>query len=152
MATIEDYAVIVGQDTVNELYSLAERSQNKCVQNINSTSIGGGVVELLSRLMPLFKQLGIDMHWNVIKGDEKFFGITKKFHNALQGYDVNITKEDLAYFLEINQLNAEMIDFYGDIIFIHDPQPVALIEKKTKNGSKWIWRCHIDLTEPQMVR
>lgn len=150
MATIEDYAAIVGQDTVNELYSLAERSQNKCVQNINSTSIGGGVVELLSRLMPLFKQLGIDMHWDVIKGDEKFFGITKKFHNALQGYHANITKEDLAYFLEINQMNAEMIDFYGDIIFIHDPQPVSLIEKKTKNGSKWIWRCHIDLTEPQM--
>jgi len=150
MTTIEDYASIVGQDAVNELYSLAERSQDKCVQNINSTSVGGGVAELLSRLIPLFKQLGVDVNWDVIKGDERFFGITKKFHNALQGFDANITDEDLAYFLEINQMNAEMTDFYGDITFIHDPQPIALIEKKGNNGSKWVWRCHIDLTEPQM--
>jgi trehalose synthase len=150
MTTIEDYASIVGQDAVNELYSLAERSQDKCVQNINSTSVGGGVAELLSRLIPLFKQLGVEVNWDVINGDDRFFGITKKFHNALQGFDANITDEDLAYFLEINQMNAEMTDFYGDITFIHDPQPIALIEKKSNDGSKWVWRCHIDLTEPQM--
>ena len=103
MTTIEDYASIVGQDAVNELYSLAERSQDKCVQNINSTSVGGGVAELLSRLIPLFKQLGVEVNWDVINGDDRFFGITKKFHNALQGFDANITDEDLAYFLEINQ-------------------------------------------------
>ena len=150
MIKIEDYASIVGEDTINQLYSLAEGSQDKCVQNINSTSVGGGVAELLSRLIPLFKQLGVDVNWDVIKGDERFFGITKKFHNALQGFDAIITDEDLAYFLEINQMNAETTDFYGDIIFIHDPQPIALIRKKGANGSKWIWRCHIDLTEPQM--
>lgn len=150
MTTIEDYATIIGQDAVNELYSLAERSQDKCVQNINSTSVGGGVAELLSRLIPLFKQLGVDVNWDVIKGDERFFGITKKFHNALQGFDADITDEDLAYFLEINQMNAEMTDLYGDITFIHDPQPIGLIEKKCNDGTKWVWRCHIDLTQPQM--
>jgi trehalose synthase len=150
MLKIEDYASIVGEDAINKLYLLAERSQEKCVQNINSTSVGGGVAEMLSRLIPLFKQLGVDVNWDVIKGDERFFGITKKFHNALQGFEVNITNEDLAYFLEMNQMNAETIDFYGDIIFNHDPQPIALIEKKRADGTKWIWRCHIDLTEPQM--
>ncbi|MDD1742369.1 MAG: glycosyl transferase family 1, partial [Methanotrichaceae archaeon] len=150
MIKIEDYASLVGEDVINQLYSLAEGSQDKCVQNINSTSVGGGVAELLSRLIPLFKQLGVEVNWDVIKGDERFFEITKKFHNALQGFEAIITDEDLAHFLEINQMNAETIDFYGDIIFIHDPQPIALIRKKGANGSKWIWRCHIDLTEPQM--
>jgi trehalose synthase len=150
MIKIEDYAFIVGEDMINQLYSLAEGFQDKCVQNINSTSVGGGVAELLSRLIPLFKQLGVEVNWDVIKGDERFFEITKKFHNALQGFEAIITDEDLAHFLGINQVNAETIDFYGDIIFIHDPQPIALIRKKGANGSKWIWRCHIDLTEPQM--
>lgn len=149
MPKINDYAAIVGQDTINELYSLAEGSQGKIMQNINSTYSGGGVAEILSRMIPLFKQLGVDIRWDVIKGDEQFFGITKKFHNSLQGYDVDITDEDLAYFLKVGRMNAEMTDIYGDIILVHDPQPITLIEKRLNDDRKWLWRCHIDLTEPQ---
>lgn len=149
MPKINDYASIVGQDTINELYSLAEGSQGRILQNINSTYSGGGVAEILSRMMPLFKQLGVDMRWDVIKGDEQFFGITKKFHNSLQGYDVDITDEDLSYFLEVGRMNAEMTDIYGDIVLVHDPQPITLIEKRMNGERKWLWRCHIDLTEPQ---
>lgn len=150
MPNIEDYAAIVAQDTINELFSLAEGSQGKILQNINSTYVGGGVAEILSRMLPLFKQLGVDIRWDVIKGDDRFFGITKKFHNSLQGYKTDITDEDLAYFLEIGRMNAEATDIYGDIVLVHDPQPITLIDKREDDGKFWLWRCHIDLSEPQM--
>jgi trehalose synthase len=150
MPEIRDYTSVVGQGVVDELYLLAERLKGKVVQNINSTPVGGGVAEILTRMVPLLRQLGVDTRWDVIKGDEKFFSITKKMHNALHGVNVEITPQDLEYFLRINQENAEEINFAGDIIFVHDPQPVALIEKKFTNGGgkKWAWRCHIDFTEP----
>ncbi len=149
MPAIKDYIPIVGQDTIDELYLLTEKFGNRIVQNINSTSVGGGVAEILMRMIPLLKDLGADVRWDVIKGDEKFFNITKKIHNALHGVTVELTEQDLEYFLFINELKRKEINFYGDIIFIHDPQPVALINTKNEIGKKWIWRCHIDFTEPQ---
>lgn len=151
MSEIKDYAPIVGQGVIDELYLLAERLKGRIVQNINSTSVGGGVAEILTRMVPLLRQLGVDTRWEVIKGNEKFFNITKKIHNALHGVRVEITAQDIEYFLQVNQENAQEIDFSGDIIFVHDPQPVALVEKKSAlgEGKKWVWRCHIDFTEPK---
>jgi trehalose synthase len=149
VSKIDDYRAIVGNDEIDELYLFAERLKGKSVQNINSTSVGGGVAEILSRMIPLLRDLGIDAYWDVIKGDEKFFTITKNMHNALHGLSVDLTDDDWRYFLEVNRNNAEDSDLFGDIIFIHDPQPIALVEKKEKIGKKWIWRCHIDITEAQ---
>ncbi len=146
---IKDYLPIVGPGVIDDLILLSERIQGKVIQNINSTAVGGGVAELLSRIIPFLKQLGIDARWNVIKGDEKFFTITKKMHNALHGVDIKVTPEELSYFQQVNKENALNIDFTGDIIYIHDPQPIALIEKKQELQKKWIWRCHIDFTNPQ---
>ncbi|HCN20517.1 MAG TPA: glycosyl transferase family 1 [Planctomycetia bacterium] len=148
MPSISDYVPIIGQSTIDELFLLAERLKGKAIQNINSTSVGGGVAEILTRMIPLLKQLGIDARWDVIKGNEKFFGITKNVHNALHGVNIQIPPEDLEYFLQVNNENAAEINFYGDILFIHDPQPIALIEKKKDIARKWIWRCHIDFTDP----
>lgn len=151
MPEINDYASIVGEDVIDELYLLSERIRGMSIQNINSTSEGGGVAEILSRMLPLLRQLGLEACWDVLKGDEAFFRITKKFHNALQGMNACVTKEELAYFLAVNRRNAEEIDFYGDVIFVHDPQPIALIEKMTgKADRKCVWRCHVDLSKPQM--
>jgi trehalose synthase len=146
---IDDYRTIVGNDEVDELYLLAQRLKGKAIQNINSTSVGGGVAEILSRMIPLLRDLGVDAHWDVIKGDEKFFTVTKDMHNALHGLNVDISKQDLDYFLKINRQNSEELDLFGDIIFIHDPQPIGLIEKRDHDGDKWIWRCHIDISDPQ---
>ncbi len=88
------------------------------------------------------------MWWDVIKGDDKFFHITKKIHNSLHGVDIEITDDELDYFLQINRENSCEFSNYGDIVFIHDPQPIALIERKKEIGRKWIWRCHIDFTSP----
>ncbi len=149
MSRISDYEPIVGAEVINELKMLAEKLKGKVVQNINSTSVGGGVAEILGRMVPLQQDLGVDARWDLIKGGEKYFQVTKKFHNALHGRKVEITKEDYEIFLETTSANIEQINFYGDIVFIHDPQPVALVEKKKSLKNRWVWRCHIDFTNPE---
>ncbi|VVB72379.1 Trehalose synthase [uncultured archaeon] len=149
MPTLNDYASIVGQDVIDELYLLSEKLKGKSITNINSTAVGGGVAEILTRMIPLLKELGVDVRWDVIKGNERFFRITKDLHNAMHGVNLDITEEDWNYFLEINRQNADDMDLTSDIIMVHDPQPIALVEKKKEIGNRWIWRCHIDITEPQ---
>lgn len=128
---------------------LAERLTGKTVQNVNSTSVGGGVAEILTRMIPLLRQLGLDVRWEVIKGDERFFSITKRIHNSLHGVDAYLSSQDLEYFAQVSYENAQEMDFYGDILFIHDPQPIALVDKRREIGKKWLWRCHIDFTQPR---
>ena len=148
MFKINDYAAVAGQGTIDELYFLADRLKGKVIQHINSTAVGGGVAEILSRMVPLLKQLGVDVRWDVIKGNEKFFAITKNMHNALHGAAVQISREDLQFFVEVNQENAQEMSFSNDIVFVHDPQPIGLVAKRKEIGKKWVWRCHIDFTEP----
>ena len=122
--------------------------KGKIIQNINSTSGGGGVAEILGRMVPLLQDLGVDAHWDVLRGGEKYFQVTKKFHNALHGRKEEITDDDYEVFLETTKVNIEQMDFYGNVIFVHDPQPVALVEKKKYLKNRWVWRCHIDFTHP----
>lgn len=149
MSKIDEYAAMADESTVEELFLLAERLKGKSVQNINSTAVGGGVAEILIRMLPLLRDLGVNVWWDVIKGDERFFHITKKLHNALHGVDVNITRDELDYFVNVNRENANEVLRDVDIHFIHDPQPIALVEEKARAGRKWIWRCHIDFTDPK---
>lgn len=146
MAKIEEYIPLVGQSVVDELMLLGQRLKGKVIQHINSTSVGGGVAEILSRMVPLLRELGVDTKWDVITGGEQFFEVTKKFHNALHGRAEEITKRDFEVFMETSQQNIESVDTYGDIVFVHDPQPIALIKKKAAN--KWLWRCHVDVSNP----
>ncbi|MFU2157494.1 MULTISPECIES: glycosyltransferase [Caldisericum] len=149
MAKIDDYRGIVSDEAIDEIYSISKHLQGKVIQNINSTAVGGGVAEILTRMIPLLKELGIDAHWDVIKGTDRFFTITKKMHNALHGVDLEITEEEFNYFLEVNRENFSILNSDADIIFVHDPQPVALVEKKKELKSKWLWRCHIDFSNPK---
>lgn len=148
MAKLRDYEPIVGSDTLDELELIASKLPPVIIQNINSTAVGGGVAEILMRIVPLLKELGIRASWEVIKGGEKFFEITKKIHNALHGLKLNFSREELDIFLETNEMNSKTMEFYGDILFIHDPQPIALVKRKKELGRKWIWRCHIDFSSP----
>ena len=145
---LQDYEPIVGRSCLEELRTLAGELSGKVVQNINSTFVGGGVAEILEHMIPLLNQLGVDARWDVIQGTEDFFEVTKKFHNAIHGKKENITADDLALFTEITRQNLEELRLYGDIMFIHDPQPAGLIAKKKEIGGKWIWRCHIDASKP----
>jgi len=145
---LQDYEAIVGKSSLDELKMLAQKFEGKVIQIINSTFVGGGVAEILEHMVPLLNQLGVDARWDVISGNEEFFDVTKKFHNALHGSREKISAKDLALFSEVTQQNLDHMKFYGDIMFIHDPQPVGLIAKKKEIGRKWLWRCHIDVSTP----
>ena len=146
MSGLDDYIPVVGASVIEDLRLLAQRLKGKVIQNINSTSVGGGVAEILNRMVPLLKELGVDTRWDLIKGGQQFFDVTKKFHNALHGRQEDILRQDFDVFMETSRKNIEEVNTYGDIVFVHDPQPVALIKKKDNN--KWIWRCHIDVSNP----
>ena len=143
-----DYEPIVGHQTLEELYLLAEGLKGKRIKMVNSTAVGGGVAEILNRLVPLLNELDVPTQWEVIKGGEDFFVVTKKIHNALHGEQVPSPPMMKEIFLEVNRENLRNTDLDQDIIVIHDPQPVAYIEAKDRTSAKWVWRCHIDISKP----
>jgi trehalose synthase len=130
MLKLDDYASIVGANVIEELRLLAEKLIGKSIVYVNSTSVGGGIAEILARMILLLKKMGVDIDWEVIKGNERFFRITKDLRNALKGANVDIPEKEWDYFLEVNRQNAEDIDLLSDIIFIHDPQLYLLWKRK----------------------
>jgi len=150
MRDIELYRPIIGPDGLDQLYRLAALSKAKKVVMVNSTKDGGGVAEILHRLVPLLCQLGIDCSWQTIEADNAFFEITKSMHNAMQGKKINFSAPALAHYLDINKANADRLNLEADIVVIHDPQPLALISYVKKGKAKWVWRCHIDTSKPEL--
>lgn len=143
------YSGIAPARDLQLIHKLCEKLRGKSFLHVNSTREGGGVSEILQRMIPLLKDLNIDARWEVIKGDAKFFDITKKMHNGLQGNREEITEAMWKYHYEVNRANIKHIDFNADAVLIHDPQPVPLIEfRKNKKNSLWMWRCHIDVSNP----
>jgi trehalose synthase len=148
---LKKYAEIAGYDVIRHLQQLSETLKGKKVIHVNSTREGGGVAEILNKLIPLKKSLGINAEWEVITGDPSFFSCTKTFHNALQGNPIRPDEKQLNDYERINKLNAKNLREkleQADFVFIHDPQPAALIESIPRRKGKWIWRCHIDVSRP----
>lgn len=143
---ISQYSGISPKGDLILLERLGEKLKGKSFLHINSTRAGGGVAEILQRMVPILVELGIDARWEVIEGDERFFDVTKKIHNAVQGNPEKITEDMWRHHYEINKKNAERINLDADAVLIHDPQPSPLIEFR-KRG-RWIWRCHIDVSHP----
>ena len=146
---LQTYQEVAGPGVIEELRILADRVAGRRIQHINSTPVGGGVAEILTRIIPLFRELGVEATWDVIKGDQAFFGVTKAFHNALHGKREEITPAMLDVFRAATEANAKEIQVTGDVVFIHDPQPAGLIVRKKDLGKHWVWRCHIDVSAPQ---
>jgi trehalose synthase len=145
---LDEYAPLLGEPEVEELRALAKPLRGKKVQMVNSTAVGGGVAEILNRLIPLAEELELDIHWDVMKGGMDFFEVTKAFHNALHGGTYASNAEHFAIFREYNVRNHELVRQDAEFTIIHDPQPAALIEARREKAGHWIWRCHIDLSRP----
>jgi trehalose synthase len=145
---LEDYVPVVGAPEVQELHALAAQLKGRSVQMVNSTSVGGGVAEILSRLVPLLKELGVDVRWDVMTGGNDFFEITKAFHNALHGAPFDKSPDCFDIFLAYNEQNRARLEMDSEFTVIHDPQPAALINGRQNRAGHWIWRCHIDLSQP----
>jgi trehalose synthase len=151
--SLADYRSIVRRELYDEVVSLGERLRGKRVLHVSATSFGGGVAEILYTLVPLMRDVGLDAEWDIMFGSEPFFNVTKSFHNALQGAEYELTVEDRAIYEEYNRISAEAMQKAGeewDIVLVHDPQPALL--KHFSGGlspeTKWIWRCHPDLSTP----
>jgi trehalose synthase len=146
--TLKDYEEIVSPEVIEELRVVSGRVRHRRLQNINSTPVGGGVAEILTRLVPLLRELGVEASWEVIKGDQAFYNVTKAFHNALHGKAEEISDAMLEIYRANTEMNLREMNFTGDVIVIHDPQPAGLILRKKEIGRKWLWRCHIDVSAP----
>lgn len=148
--TLADYATIIRPQNMEEIMLLADKLRGKTVKMVNSTAEGGGVAEMLHRVVPLFNELGLKVKWEVMKGSGEFYNTTKAFHNALHGKKTEITQKMFDIYNEINEENIREMSFDEDIMLIHDPQPAALIKMKDKCDARWVWRCHIDTSHPNM--
>lgn len=144
---LADYEPVVGSEVIDELRVVAARVQGRRLQNINSTAVGGGVAEILTRLVPLLRELGVEATWDVIKGDEAFFDVTKALHNALHGAAENLTDRMFQCYRDTTETNLRDMNFTGDVVWVHDPQPAGLIARK-REARSWVWRCHIDVSTP----
>ena len=143
---IEKYAEIIGEDELDSIVRIAEKLNGVSVLHVNSTPSGGGVAEILSKLVPLMRDLGIQTDWKVIRGDREFFTVTKSFHNSLQNGVGQLPPGAFETYDKWQEINGNELDLDYDVIFIHDPQPAGLIKFRKKG--KWIWRCHIDISNP----
>lgn len=145
---IDDYEEFVGSETIERLRKKAKGLQHLHVANVNSTYYGGGVAELLTSFTLLMNSVGIKTGWRAIQGAPDFFSITKKMHNALQGGEINLSDRKMEIYEEVIYENAirNHLDSHNMVI-IHDPQPLPMIQHYKKNGP-WIWRCHVDLSNP----
>src|SRR5213592_5203032 len=146
--SLADYATIATRGLMDEIRRLAEPLAGKRVVHLSATAFGGGVAEINYTLIPLMQDAGLEVEWRIIRGAEEFYNVTKTIHNALQGNPQGLTAEQREIFKRYNALNAEQLDDDYDFVIVHDPQPAGVIEHFPSSSANWIWRCHIDLSEP----
>ncbi|MEM7007946.1 MAG: glycosyltransferase [Thermodesulfobacteriota bacterium] len=148
---LNSYARVAGEEAVEKLKQLSAPMKGKKFVHVNSTRVGGGVAEILMKMVPLMNELGIETSWEVITGEDKFYQCTKSMHNALQGDAVDISNDLLEAYKETNAKNAQTLRPIledADYVIIHDPQPAPLLQLCPNRKGKWVWRCHIDASNP----
>ncbi len=145
---LDDYAAVIGAAELDELRALARPIHGRTVAMVNSTAVGGGVAEILNRMVPLTEELGLRIRWDVMTGGDDFFEVTKAFHNALHGFPYHPEPRHFDVFRAYTDLNLHRLSLDSEFVVIHDPQPAALISARRQSFAHWIWRCHIDLSHP----
>ncbi len=148
-AHIEYYRWLIGDELIDEILDLAKALKGVRICQINSTAYGGGVAELLPRIIPILSGLGIDCDWRLLHAPSEFFTVSKAFHNALQGKPHELTQDEKDLFSQVNEQSAKLLESEYDVFIIHDPQPAALRTFAGPRNAKWIWRCHIDSSSPE---
>ena len=146
--TLADYTHLLGRGLIDEVRELAEPLKGKRVLHVSATAFGGGVSEILYTMVPLMRDVGLDCHWHVILGREEFFNVTKLMHNSLQGAPEAIDEQQWEVFEAYNAMNAQGLEGTWDLIIVHDPQPAGLMANVPEKAKRWVWRCHIDLSDP----
>ncbi|HJX24019.1 MAG TPA: glycosyltransferase [Candidatus Bathyarchaeia archaeon] len=151
MPRLGDFSQVVGQQEIDSIRTLAEGLRGMSITEVNSTSYGGGVAEILRSMVPLIRDAGLDVRWEVIEGSFEFFSVTKKIHNALQGMNVELTDDERRIYLEYNKMNSERMQLDTDFVVVEDTQPTPMIDFHRTRRGKWVWRCHVDLSTPSIA-
>ena len=148
---LDNYREIIGEEAYQKIKETAKPLEGKLISLMNSTCFGGGVAEILNSLVVLMNELRIKTEWRLFKGNPDFFNVTKKFHNTLQGLEGNLPEAERKIYLDMVKRNAVMNHYdHEDFVVIHDPQPLAIIDHYKERKQPWVWRCHIDITTPNM--
>src|SRR6266540_2181384 len=146
--SIDSYAASAGEEVVAQLRELASGLEGARVLHLSATPYGGGVAEILRSEIPLLRDLGISADWQLITGDDAFFKVTKRMHNGLQGASGPLTLAEQETYLTYSARNAGLLVDDYDVVVVHDPQPLAVASLREDGRSRWVWRCHIDTSEP----
>jgi trehalose synthase len=146
--SLDAYRGVVPAHVLEDLREAARPLRGARILQLNATAYGGGVSELLRSGIPLLNDLGLDVEWRVIAGHPEFFRATKAMHNGLQGAAAGLTDEERALYIACNEENAAALDGSYDYVIVHDPQPAAILDGADRRGARWVWRCHIDTSEP----
>jgi len=143
------YEILLGKEPVEIIKEKARAFEDKSILHVNATKFGGGVAEILQNMVALMEELDLDVKWKAFSAPDSFFQISKKMHNALQGnYKINFSTEEVNQFLEQAKDIYDQVHPEEDFVIIHDPQPCPIIKHAEKRKGKWIWRCHIDTSNP----
>ena len=148
---VDDYLGAAGAEAIERVREAARPFRGARVLHLNSTAFGGGVAELLHAQLPLLRDLGLDAEWALVQGSEEYFNVTKAVHNALQGAEVVWTERMREVYWRRIRDNAVLLPDSYDFVFLHDPQPagiLAMLEEEGRREGRWLWRCHIDLSDP----
>ena len=143
---LEQYREVAPRGTIDFLQRLSDLVRGKRFLHINALRYGGGMAEILRRLVPVMKAMGIQARWDVIAGTQEFNDVTRRIADGLQGQTETITDEMYQIYLDVNARNAKVLDLDADLVFVHDLQPAALVDHR--KGGKWVWRCHLDAGQP----
>jgi trehalose synthase len=149
---IEALAPVIGAgrvaETITALESAREALGGQTVWTVNSTATGGGVAEMLVRILGYTNGAGIDSPWLVVEGDDPFFRVTKRIHHKLHGMpgDGSLLATDRRHYERVMSANAEAFCSRvrpGDIVVLNDPQTLGLAESLRRCGAATVWRNHI---------
>ena len=144
---LDEYRDYAPKGTVEFLYRLSDQVAGRSFLHISAGRYGGGMAEILRRLVPMLNTLGINARWEVLAGDQEFFQISRRLANSLQSQDDHLTEQMQQVYLKINERTAQTLNLDADLVMIHDPPPAALIEHR--KGGKWFWRCYLDIAKPR---
>ena len=148
--TLADYTHIVGQPLVEEIRELAAPLEGKRILHVSATAFGGGVSEILYTLIPLMRDVGLDVR---VARHLRPRGVLQRDQAHAQrapGQPAGpLARASGRSWERYNEMNARELSEGWDVCIVHDPQPAAVHSLVPEKAGAWVWRCHIDLSDAQ---
>lgn len=146
---LEDYLPFVGEETVEDIRRAAAPLKGLRVLHLSVSAFGTGVAELLSGVVPLLSDVGLDCTWQVVRPAEEFATANKALYHALAGAPSDWTPDMAEAWLRYSAMNAEPLVESFDVIIVHDPQPAGIrsyVSESARSNSRWVLHSHLDLS------